>query len=109
MKKKILIAVVVYIGMHIVLSRVSLLLMRTDGFRAVSFFYIPCHVETISQSELLWSSHCVLRVLFFPVWKVDEICGGPECSSCLPDYGPKFLPSKPKGTTTKSKGAVLEK
>ena len=68
-----------YVGVYIVISRLSLREMREDGVEG--FYYVPCGAETVAKSVVVQRLHMVGVYVFYPVWLLDRLMGGPSFAS----------------------------
>jgi hypothetical protein len=42
-----------------------------------SFYYVPCDLKTLSNSRILQAFHTIGIYVFYPVWVIDRMFGGP--------------------------------
>ena len=77
----IIVFLMLYIGAHFTLSRLSLSILRRECQDPLTngFYYLPCGSLTIGKSDTLQIVNLVLVYFFYPIWAVDfYLLGGPD-------------------------------
>jgi hypothetical protein len=46
-----------------------------------SFYYVPCDLETLGNNRVVETLHIVGIYVFYPVWAIDRLFGGPMFGS----------------------------
>jgi len=74
----IIVFLMLYIGAHFTLSRVSRYVLEKEGTGIGGFYYLPCTAVTMGESEALQIVNVALVYFFYPIWAVDfYLLGGP--------------------------------
>jgi hypothetical protein len=76
MKRWIILSAMTYLCLYVLISRVSAYRMKQYG-GPDSFYYVPCDLTTLSNSKTLQTLHTIGIYLFYPVWAIDNMLGGP--------------------------------
>ena len=77
----IIVFLLLYVGAHFTLSRLSLSILRREGQDPLidAFYYLPCNWLTMGESDTLQIVNLVLVYFFYPIWAVDfYLLGGPD-------------------------------
>ena len=70
LKKKLLIALVVYIVSFVVISRISESILKNEEMHR-GYLFLPFPPQVVAQSAILESINELMRVIYFPLWKID--------------------------------------